>query len=270
MNNVFETFKPKDSLIAKYVDYYYLDIKPEKTITEFECFPHYNTTISLYKSHRYVKKGEVCFDDKINPLQIFTPVRADNLQVKQIGKVHRIVIVFKPLGVQQFFKNLDFTDFIMNYDFFNSKELSSLFECEDISAIGILLDEYLNNRFLAFTNTKLESSLLLILNSLGTYSVETIAKEVGVSRRHLNRLFTSYFGVSVNKFNKIVLFRNTLEKKLFKTPEQSLTELAYEFNYADQSHLTKVFRTLTLNSPKKFLKQGTHLGNEDTFWHLKK
>ena len=28
MNELFETFKPQNSIIKKYIDYYYLDIKP--------------------------------------------------------------------------------------------------------------------------------------------------------------------------------------------------------------------------------------------------
>ena len=59
-------------------------------------------------------------------------------------------------------------------------------------------------------------------------------------------------------------------KKLFENTEQSFTDLAYEFNYSDQSHLNKAFKNFTSNSPKNFLKKGTLLGNEDTFWHLKK
>lgn len=270
MNNTFETFKPNNPLIAKYVDYYYLDIKSQNTVTEFECFPHYYTTISLYKSNISPQKGEVIYDDNANFLEIFTPIRDTILKVKQMGKVHRIVIVFKPLGIQQFYKDLNFTDFIKNYSFFSSVELSALFETQNTSTLTTLLDVYLSTKFIAYKNHLLEESILLILKNAGTVPIEQIALEVGASRRHVNRLFNTHFGISVKTFNKIVLFRKTLEKKLFKNPKQSFTELAYEFNYSDQSHLNKVFQNLTSNSPRKFLKDGTLLGNEDTFWHLKK
>jgi AraC-like DNA-binding protein len=93
---------------------------------------------------------------------------------------------------------------------------------------------------------------------------------LNVSRRHLNRIFKAHFGVSVKRFNEIVVFRKTLEQKLSEHPEDSFTTLAHTFNYYDQSHLNKVFKNFTSNSPKLFFKNGTLLGNEDTFWHLKK
>ena len=110
----------------------------------------------------------------------------------------------------------------------------------------------------------------MIADNLGRSSIEKIAMELEVSRRHLNRLFKSHFGISTKKFNDIVLLRKTLEHKLYENTEQSLTTLAHEFHYYDQSHLTKTFKTFTSNSPKQFLRKGILLGNEDIFWHLKK
>lgn len=269
MSTVFRTFKPVNTSIAKYVDYYYLDIKPNNAKIEIDCFPHYNTTISIYKSHMNLKKGEVIFKDGVKPVQIFTPIRNTILKVQQLGKVHRVVIVFKPFGIQQFFKKLNFTNFINDYNFFNSDELSELLNNQNITTITKSLDQFLAKRLLEYRNESLEQSLSLIFSNAGTLPIEEIATKVNISRRHLNRLFNTHFGVSVKKFNEIVLFRKTLDKKLFKEPEQSFTDLAYEFNYCDQSHLNKTFKNFTSNSPKKFIRQGTHLGNEDIFWHLK-
>ncbi len=270
MNNIFETFRPKNSLIAKYVSYYYLDIKPHNTETEFECFPHFNTSISLYKSNISPKKGKVVFEHNAKPLQIFTPIRENTLQVKQIGKVQRIVIVFNPLGIQQFYRKLNFTNFITDFSFFTNFELSKLFATQNITIITNQLDRYLLDKLKVYENNILDKALLLILSNLDYLSIEKLATELKISRRHLNRLFNSHFGISVKKFNEIVLFRKTLEQKLFENTEQSFTTLAYKFNYCDQSHLNKVYQNFTSNSPKRFLKKGTLLGNEDIFWHLKK
>lgn len=55
---MFTTFKPTNEVLKKYIDYYYVDIKHDNTLTVYDCFPHYNNTISVYKSHQY--KGEYC------------------------------------------------------------------------------------------------------------------------------------------------------------------------------------------------------------------
>lgn len=270
MGNIFETFKPKNSLIAKYVSYYYLEIKPNNTKTEFDFFPHFNSSISLYNSHFSTKKGNITFDKNAKPFQIFTPIRENIIHVEQIGRIHRVVIVFNPLGVHQFYKNINFTELISNFPFFSNKELYQLFETNNINAITNIIDQLLLNKYVEYKNDILSKSIQLILDNSCTYTVEQIATKVDVSRRHLNRLFSSHFGVSVKKFNEIVLFRRTLEQKILKDTKQNITSLAHEFNYHDQSHLSKTYKKFTSHPPKKFLKKGTHLGNEDLFWHIKK
>jgi len=67
MKKIFETFKPENPIIKKYVNYYYLDIKPDNEINEFQCFPHFNNTISIYKSHTRLGGGEMVFEQTAPP-----------------------------------------------------------------------------------------------------------------------------------------------------------------------------------------------------------
>lgn len=269
MQDTFKTFKPKSSIVKKYVDYYYLDIKDNNVIYEFECFPNFNNSISLYKSHIRLETKEVIYDETAPPCQIFTPIREKVLHVKQSGKVYRIVVVFPPLGIHQFYKNLDFTDYITDYEFFTQQELSEIFSTIDTDVHTDLLDKCLEKRFSKFENIILEKAIDYIFNHYENFSVAEISKEIGVSRQHLNRLFQAHLGVSVKKFNEIVLFRQTINKKLFENPDRNFTELAHEFNFNDQSHFNKTYKNFTKNSPKSFFSKGTILGQEDTlFWHL--
>lgn len=268
MKELFETFKPKNSTVKKYVDYYYLDIKLDNEINEFQCFPHFNNTISVYKSHKLLKNREVAFDETAKPLQIFTPIREKVLNVKQLGKIYRIVVVFHPLGIQQFYKNLSFADYITDFEFFNQNELKEIFSITETEILTSLLDSFLEKRFSNFENTILEKSIQYIFSQYEDFSVVKISNEIRISRQHLNRIFQSHLGVSVKKFHEIVLFRKTINKKLFENSNENFTELAYEFNFSDQSHFNKTYKNLTKNSPTKFFAKGTVLGKEDTFWHL--
>lgn len=268
MKEIFETFKPKNSITKKYVDYYYLDIKPNNVINEFQCFPHFNNTISLYKSHIRLKSGEVKFEETAKSFQIFTPIREKVLNVKQLGKVYRIVIVLHPLGIQQFYENLNFSDYITNYEFFTQIELKEIFSTTATDILTSLFDSFLEKRFKKFENTILDKSVQYIFNHYEDFSVAEVSNKIGISRQHLNRIFQSHLGVSIKKFHEIVLFRQTINKKLFENSESNFTELAYEFNFNDQSHFNKTYKNLTENSPKSFFNKGTVLGQEDTFWHL--
>lgn len=269
MQEIFQTFKPKNSIVKKYVDYYYLDIKPNNVINKFRCFPHFNNTISIYKSHLRLENGEMKFDENTKPFQIFTPIREKVLNVKQSGKVHRIVIVFNPLGVQQFYENLNFADYITNYEFFNPGELKQILSTTQIELITDFLDKALLSRFRDFDNQILEQAIQYIFSNYEIFSVTELSTYIGISRQHLNRIFKSNLGVSTKKFHEIVLFRQSVNKKLFENPKSNFTELAYEFNFSDQSHFNKTYKTLVENSPKNFFDKGTILGKEDTFWHLK-
>ncbi|AZB07805.1 AraC family transcriptional regulator [Chryseobacterium sp. G0162] len=269
MQEIFKTFKPKNAIVSKYVEYYYLDIKEDNIINEFQCFPHFNNSISLYKSHIRLENGEVVYKETALPCQIFTPIRERVLHVKQSGKVHRIVVVFHPLGIHQFYGDLDFSGYITDYEFFTQHELSQIFSTTDTEIQESLLDGFLEKRFKRFEHTILEKSIDYIFNHYEDFSVEVFSRKIGVSRQHINRLFQTYLGVSVKKFNEIVLFRQTINKKLFEDPDRNFTELAHEFNFNDQSHFNKTYKNLTENSPKSFFSKGTVLGQEDTlFWHL--
>lgn len=269
MKEVFQTFKPKNPTIKKYVDYYYLDIKPNNTIHEFQCFPHFNNTISIYKSHLCLEDGTVFFDQNAKALQIFTPIREKALQVKQIGKVHRVVVVFNPLGVQHFYSNLDFTDLIFDFEFLSEKELEQIFSTTNTQILTEVLDRVFEQRIQSFKNQALEEAITYILEQNENLSVTTISNKIGITRQHLNRIFQLNLGVSIKKFQNIVLFRKTINAKLFENPQSNFTELAHEFNFNDQSHLVKTYKSLTNNPPKSFFDQGTILGEEDTFWHIK-
>jgi AraC-like DNA-binding protein len=45
-----------------------------------------------------------------------------------------------------------------------------------------------------------------------------------------------------------------------------LTDLAYQFNYYDQSDFINQFRKITGINPKNLFKKVKHFGNENLFW----
>lgn len=269
MGDTFRTFRPQNATVKKYIDYYYLDIKTNNIVNEFECFPHFNNTISIYKSHIQPIDGKILFDKFAKPFQIFTPVREKVLRITQEGSVCRVVLVFAPLGIQQFYRNLNFGDFITDFAFLEKSELEAIFATPKTEILVTLLDEFLEKRFQRFRSVVLEQSIDFVFHNWEYFSVEKLSDFVGVSRQHLNRLFQLHLGVSTKTFYRIVMFRQTVNKKLFENDnDDSFTKLAYEFNFSDQSHLNKAYKSFTGNTPKSFFEKGTVLGEADTFWHL--
>lgn len=79
--------------------------------------------------------------------------------------------------------------------------------------------------------------------------IEALASELGIARRTLERIFQRGIGVSPKQFAGILRTQHFL-KALHQT--ESLTQLAYEFGYYDQSHLIRDFKTKTGITPGKY------------------
>lgn len=265
---IFKTYKPQNKTISEFIEYYYIHWDSENTKTEFVGFPHTNTTLSLYPSHVRKPIQETHYDPLATFLQSFTPIRDTILVSRLFGKINKITIVFKALGIQQFYRDIDTTKHINDYSFFTTEELQLLFTNNNFEHIVPLLDKFLSKRYQRFTQDIISFSIEYISTHVADFNVEQLSKKTGFSRRHLNRLFKQHLGVSIKKFHEIIVFRSILNSKQFEKNNLNFTQLAHHINLSDQSHLNKIFENMTSQSPTSFFKKGIHLGDEDTFWHL--
>jgi len=80
--------------------------------------------------------------------------------------------------------------------------------------------------------------------------VEVIARRHNISSRYLRKLFLQYTGVPPKLYNKIHRFQHSLQ--LISGNRSSLTSIAYEAGYADQSHFIRDFKSFTGFSPSAY------------------
>lgn len=269
--HLFETFKPESKLIRKYVSYYYLHINDDQNEeNEYICYPHYNNTISLYNSHRFEYEPDhsiLQFDIGSKPVQIYTPIRERPLKVTQTGAVCKIAIVFNPFGINQFLNGSLLLPFNAKFSFFEEEEIKLLFGTSDIEKLVNLVDALLIKRYIKVENIYIEKALDLFHDNVNDISIDLIAEhKLGISRKHLNRLFHKYLNISPQKYRSIVRFRELMSNKLASGNDQNLSDLSHQVNYSDQSHFIKACKLLTGVTPAKFFNDGTIIGNEDTYW----
>lgn len=269
----FETVKPVNRLLQKHISYYYLDITDSENYrSEYICYPHYNNTISLYKSHIGTfssGRSLIDFQKSAPPLQIFTPLRESILKVTQNGPVYKIGIVFKPFGINQFLATgIPINELISSpsFYFFENDFILRLFEMLDLGEIALALDEALLKILTPVQNSYIEKTILSFEAPDNDKTIDELAVNLGISRKHLNRLFKKHIGTSVQKYRSIVRFRQLMNNKFNIHSEDSLTALSHRLHYADQSHFIKQCKLLTGLTPSQFFKEGTNLGAEDTFW----
>lgn len=270
---IFETFKPQNQLLRQYVSYYYLDKADDPAyLNEYICYPHYNTTVSFYKSHIAMlnnRHSVVEYEAGASPLQIFTPLREEPLKVSQKGAVHKIAIVFEPLGFNQFVEDVDLTtrQHSLAFQLFDPMEVTLLFEQQTSEQIVNLLDQLLLANFKPVQNDYVSQAIAYFHEPENDLLIDEIAeKKLGISRKQLNRLFKKYIGTSPQKYRSIVRFRQLMDHKLRKEEQQNYTALSHQAHYTDQSHFIKACKQLTGLTPSQFFRDGKIVGSEDIFW----
>lgn len=90
-----------------------------------------------------------------------------------------------------------------------------------------------------------------LLQSRGQLKIENLSVELNISRRSLERKFSSVIGMSPKQFAKVIRLQACLQL-MEKGEYKSLTSLAYESGYFDQAHFIKDFKEFTGVSPKEF------------------
>jgi transcriptional regulator GlxA family with amidase domain len=95
-----------------------------------------------------------------------------------------------------------------------------------------------------------ECALAYIARRRGQVSIEQLAKEAGVSRRHLERQFREQVGLRAKHVARIVRIQSVLELIRLQ-PDLTGAVVAAQCGYSDQAHLIHECRALTGTTPAR-------------------
>jgi len=91
-----------------------------------------------------------------------------------------------------------------------------------------------------------------IINSKGNIPIHKLLEQLYLTERTFERKFLKEIGVTAKQFAKIVQFSFSLNQ--LKTSDYTtLTNIAYENGFADQSHFIRTFKKYTGQTPKELL-----------------
>jgi AraC-like DNA-binding protein len=93
-----------------------------------------------------------------------------------------------------------------------------------------------------------------IIQSKGNLSLKALQQKLQMSERNLERKFNQAIGISPKLFSRICRFQESLHQ-LQTSSYDKLSDIAYENQYADQSHLIRAFKEFTGLSPLEFKRQ---------------
>ncbi len=87
----------------------------------------------------------------------------------------------------------------------------------------------------------------LVNDTRGEVSVEDLAREAGVHRVHVARTFRDHYGIPVSTYARRVRIESAIA--LLASSTMTLSQLAFDSGFADQSHLTREMRAAIGETP---------------------
>lgn len=131
--------------------------------------------------------------------------------------------------------------------------LDQLAHARDTSEAAALLERALAERFARVTGHRKSTRLVLdAAGRLASANVNTVASDLGVSERHLRRVFHETIGVSPKTFAKVTRFRRAVRAARAEA-HASWAMIAAAAGYYDQAHLINEFHAIAGVTPSALL-----------------
>lgn len=265
---------PSSPILKKYIECFYIYNGESTSTFRYLAFPHYNTGLSFFKGasiHRKYPRVEILENKKREvKIEILGKYNCP-LLIEYAGKLQEFSIIFKPLGLNHFFRENylaiapQFSQELIN-DIWREFGESLKFEEEDLPVLeSFLLSQFVENPALIH----LEKSLSILNNVNDEISITEIAFKLGYNLKTFQRHFKKHIGSSPVEYRRIYRFRNSIASKLEENQLKTLTDITYEGGYYDQSYFIKEFRKLTNHNPKDFFKVTNKVDGDKLIWEIK-
>lgn len=228
-----------------------------------------------YHEHSHFEltmRGETCAGNRRDTFYcsadtlLFHNCKEPHYNVKPVGTTRGFQLEIAPEWSQQFALNLqtlpDSTKVLhpgIKLLFYNIYKESKL--ADDVSVLSI--DALLLNMLTTMQGTTMRGEHrqpawvksideLLRENFLQPPSLQTIATELNLHWAHLSREFPRYFHCNFGTYIRQIRIEKSLA--LLRNNQRSLTEIALQCGFADQSHFIRCFREFLGVTPKAFRK----------------
>lgn len=257
---VINQYKPT-GILSKFIRYYWsIEAGANEPLHTERVLPLGNVDLMFHYKNSFVvqKEGKSVFRQSPANLGGLSTTFAD---VSTMGETGMICVSFFPFGACHFF-NLPLIEIAeqqigLEHIFPDSDMiLDKIFYAGSMNERIKLLETYLLSK-LAYIgdhdNRLIVKSIDLIEQSKGQISAVNLADKLALSPKSLERKFNHFIGKSPKQYSKIIRFGNILNQ-LKSQDHHSLTHIAIENGYFDQSHFIRDFKEFAGYSPGDFLK----------------
>jgi AraC-like DNA-binding protein len=276
-------FTPKHPILHKYVRFYYfLKTEDADFETKYYAFPHTDTVLNIHQRANFEIRDHytrVYEDKNIKYNSCVQGIREYPLLAHLQGKLDKITVLFKPMGINNFGVNHFGDQYTSPSSVFTSwnnyssyKEfLNEFYATTDTDKRIEIFEAFLIEIYQPIEIDNLLVKAIDLLTSFNdNYSIEAISDRLEINVRTLNRSFKKNIGVTPVTYRKVARFRYSMQNKLVETNVKRLTDIAYQSNYYDQAYFNKIFRGLTGSNPQRFFNQVDRLADNRLIFEFMK
>ncbi|WP_048506586.1 helix-turn-helix transcriptional regulator [Chryseobacterium angstadtii] len=255
----FSIREPFNPFLASIIEaYFYIDIPVSKLseVAEF-IMPFPRITMGYFFDHPFEVVNDTLNESKL----IYNATSRISLnKINVLPATDRIKIVgahLKPFGLAYYTKKninslpwlIDTEELLGNVakDFFS--KIHHLSNAQDMFDT---LEDVFSNNIITRDLSLIKNAVELVEKCSGNTEIGLLSKELNVSDRTLRNHFYSNVGCSPKEFIRIVKLKQIAYQ--LKYSETSLTDIAVDNNYFDQSHFVHEVKNITGQSPSKLRK----------------
>jgi AraC-like DNA-binding protein len=260
----YKTYAPHKDLASMVNFYWVLEVAPDENSSKQRIVPDGCIEMAFILGDdikRYTSEEEYI----LQPRAMVLGQTMEPFYIQPTGYVHTFAVSFYPSGFAHFvtepIQNLRNKETPISL-LFGEQEAADLekkiIEARDTGNRIRIIETFLISK-LTNKNTIdqiVTSTIDILLSTKGKISINRVLNDDSSQRRQLERKFLSQIGISPKQLSKVIRMQWAL-KLLLNEEDESLTTIAYESEYYDQSHFIKDFREFTGVSPREFLGEKT-------------
>jgi len=254
-----EVHKIQSQKLKPFVQYILYNRHNADALHSVTSFPNTNICLGISKGNILSHNDNVYVSKKSDRSDIFvytTGLYTTPHEFRVSKSWDEICIDFYPCGYYYFF-NFPSKPKIINeglVDMLFSKKDQDLLERilnePNLKIRSLTIEQFLISKLKPFDNSNLQAAIEYIHLKKGAVAVKNVLKHTRCSERKMYSLFEDHFGITPKWYIRIVKIRQALKLITFH-PHLSLTEIAYQCGYTDQSHFIKESKTMCNDLPKK-------------------
>lgn len=250
---------PPPDFLKDYIRYFWiLESGDEDAPTSFRTIADGSTGLIF----QHPDKGALYQNNKLLPDVFAYGQATTHATLRASDRFSTIGTFFYPNALKTIFGfNADeLTDSCTNLDDLKEKRESPLSEqlanTEDLNSRIILLSSWLQTQIQRNHHSEDEAIqyvLRRIVQTKGSIPLKELHAMAHLSERTFERKFKQYVGVPPKLFSRIVRFQASFQQ-MNNNDYDKLSDLAFNHEYADQSHFIRAFKEFTGYSPLQYQK----------------